>query len=209
MLEVCIDSVASVRAAIEGGANRLEVSGNLVIGGTTPSPELFRRIREITNIPLRVLLRPRFGDFCYDEEEFHILCREAMLFKELGADGIVIGILKPDGTLNLPQMKELIKAADDMDITLHRAFDVCKDPYRTIEEAISLGIDTILTSGQKNTAWEGRELLADLQSKYGNEIELLAGAGIQAQTIKELYPITKITSYHMSGKISKESTMQY
>ena len=165
ILEACVDSVESALSAAKGGADRLELCGSLVIGGTTPNPWLFQEIRKHTDIRIHALIRPRFGDFCYTDEEF-ILIREAVKeFRRLGAEGVVIGILKPDGTLNMEQMKRLMEDAEGMSVTLHRAFDVCADPYETMEQAISLGIDTILTSGQKNICTAGADLLKDLVEK--------------------------------------------
>ena len=156
ILEACVDSVESALAAARGGASRLELCGSLVIGGTTPNPWLFQEIRKHTDIRIHVLIRPRFGDFCYTNEEF-VLIREAVKeFRKLGAEGVVIGCLKPDGTMNMEQMKILMEEAEGMSVTLHRAFDVCADPYETMEQAISLGIDTILTSGQKNVCTLGQ-----------------------------------------------------
>lgn len=162
ILETCADSVQSAIEAKKGGANRIELCSNLVIGGTSPGESLFRQVKEQTGLNVRVLLRPRFGDFCYDNYEFRMILDEVRMFRKLGADGIVIGILNPDGTLNMEQMKALVEEAGDMGITLHRAFDVCRDPYEAMEQCISLGIDTILTSGQKSSAWEGRDLIKDL-----------------------------------------------
>ena len=131
ILETCADSVQSAIEAERGGANRIELCSNLVIGGTSPSESLFRQVREHTGLKVRTLLRPRFGDFCYDRYEFQMILDEVRMFRRLGADGVVIGILNPDGTLNMEQMKILTEEAGDMGITLHRAFDVCRDPYET------------------------------------------------------------------------------
>lgn len=131
------------------------------------------------------------------------------MFRKLGADGIVIGILNPDGTLNMEQMKALVEEAGDMGITLHRAFDVCRDPYEAMEQCISLGIDTILTSGQKSSAWEGRDLIKDLVKKSAGRIEILAGAGINPESIAKLAPYTNAKAYHMSGKVVIDSRMEF
>ena len=138
ILETCVDSVESAMAAERGGANRLELCGNLIIGGTTPSPALYEEVRRHCGLRIHALIRPRFGDFCYTEHEFRIIRGEVKLFRELGADGVVIGCLRPDGTLNLEQMKALMEEAGNMSVTLHRAFDVCSDPYKTLEEAVDL-----------------------------------------------------------------------
>lgn len=209
ILEVCTDSMESALAAERGGADRIELCGNLVIGGTTPSRALFEKIRKETNLKIRVLLRPRFGDFCYTQNEYEILKEEVKMFRQLGADGIVIGCLNPDGSLNMEQMKGLIEESGEMDVTLHRAFDVSRDAMEALEQAISLGCRTILTSGQKNSAWEGRASLAKLQEESRGRIEILAGSGIKPEIIGQLHKETGITSYHMSGKVVVDSKMTF
>lgn len=209
VLEVCADSVASVVEAQKGGASRIELCSNLIIGGTTPGKAFFRQVRHHSDLPVRILLRPRFGDFCYDEYEFQTMLEDVQMFRELGADGIVMGVLNPDGSLNLEQMAALKKAAGPLDTTLHRAFDVCLNPYEALEQVIDLGFNTILTSGQESSAWKGRTLLSKLHTQSNGRIEILAGAGIQAETIKQLIPETHITSYHMSGKMVKDSRMTF
>lgn len=209
ILEACVDSVESALAAAEGGATRLELCSNLIIGGTTPSPWLFKEIRKHTDIRIHALIRPRFGDFCYTDSEFAIIKQAVADFRELGAEGVVIGVLKPDGTLNMEQMKELMDAAGDMSVTLHRAFDVCVDPYETMEQAIELGIDTILTSGQKNVCTEGASLLKDLVEKSRGRITIQVGSGVSAEVIRKMYPLTNATAYHMSGKVTLDSVMEY
>lgn len=208
-LECCVDSVESAIAAKKGGADRIELCSALVIGGLSPSQALYQKIREQVDIPIRVLLRPRFGDFCYTDFEHEIIKEEIKSFRNLGADGIVIGTMKPDGTLNLEQMKEFIEEAQGMPVTLHRAFDMCKDPFVTLEEVRKLGISTILTSGQKNTCVDGIELLKELVEKAQGETEILIGGGVDASVIPMLAEKTKAKAYHMSGKISMESKMCY
>lgn len=209
ILEACVDSVESALAAARGGASRLELCGSLIIGGVTPNPWLFQEIRKHTDIRIHVLIRPRFGDFCYTEEEF-ILIREAVKeFKKLGAEGVVIGCLKPDGTLNMEQMKILMEEAGDMSVTLHRAFDVCADPYETMEQAISLGIDTILTSGQKNVCALGADLLKELVEKSAGRLTIQAGSGVNAEVIREVHKKTGAAAFHMSGKKTLDSAMTY
>lgn len=208
-LECCVDSVESAIAAKKGGADRLELCSALVIGGLSPSQALYRKIREQADIPIRVLLRPRFGDFCYTDYEHEILKEEVRSFRKLGADGIVIGTMKPDGTLNLEQMKELMEEAQGMTVTLHRAFDMCQDPFQTLEEAKRIGIHTILTSGQKNVCTEGMDLLKELVEQAQGKTEILVGGGVDASVLPVLAEKTKAKAFHMSGKISIESEMQY
>ncbi len=209
ILECCVDSVESAIEAEKGGANRLELCSALVIGGLSPSKALFEAVRQHTNLKIHVLLRPRFGDFCYSEHEHQIIKEEIRMFKGVGADGVVIGSLRPDGSLNMKQMQELVSEAEGMSITLHRAFDMCKDPVKTLEDAQKLGIHTILTSGQKNNCMDGIELLKELVRAGNKNVDILIGAGVEAGVIKELYEKTGATSYHMSGKIVLDSEMEY
>ena len=195
ILETCVDSVESAMAAAEGGADRLELCSNLIIGGTTPGPWLFEEIRRRSDIRIHALIRPRFGDFCYTDAEFSMIRNAVKDFRKMGAEGVVIGILKPDGTLNMEQMQELMDAAGDMSVTLHRAFDVCAD--------------TILTSGQKNTCLQGAELLKELETRSQGRITIQAGSGVGAEVIRQLYPLTGIKAYHMSGKVVTDSAMQF
>ena len=163
-LECCVDSVESAIAAAEGGADRLELCTGLIIGGTSPSLALFEQVKAYCDLPVRVLLRPRFGDFLYTDHEFRIIRREVELFGKAGAEGVVIGCLKEDGSLHMEQMRELMETAGGMKVTLHRAFDVCADPIRAYEQAWELGIDTILTSGQESDCLAGLPLLKKLCS---------------------------------------------
>ncbi len=209
ILEVCVGSVESAIAAKQGGANRLELCSNLIIGGTTPDINLFNLIKENVDIDINVLIRPRFGDFLYSDYEFEIMKRDIEMFKKAGANGVVIGILKNDGSLNIPQMKTLIDIADGMDVTFHRAFDVCNNPMKALEEAKSLGINTILTSGQQNNCILGKELIKQLVEKSENKIDILVGSGVNSNNISEIINYTKSTSFHLSGKKIIDSNMKY
>ncbi|WP_113671125.1 copper homeostasis protein CutC [Vallitalea guaymasensis] len=209
ILEGCVDSVESAIEAEKGGANRLELCSNLIIGGTTPSINLFNMVREHTNIKINLLIRPRFGDFCYSDKEFEVIKREVKMFQEAGADGVVIGVLNPDGTLDIGRMNELIHIAEGMHITLHRAFDMCKNPLETLKQAKQLGINTILTSGQKNSCYDGKELIRELVNKSKGKVDILIGGGVKAEIIEEMYKFTGATSYHMSGKEVINSSMEY
>lgn len=212
ILEVCVDSVASAMAAQKGGATRLELCANLIIGGTTPSLALFEEVKKQVTIPIHVLIRPRFGDFCYDQYEYEIIKKEVMLFRDAGAAAVVIGCLSPDGQLDQEKMKELVQLARPAKVTLHRAFDVCRDPLEAYMVCEKLGIDTILTSGQEQSSQKGMKLISDLQKKANqrqNGIEIMAGAGIHAGVIAEFLKQTEITSFHMSGKVVMDSVMTY
>lgn len=208
-LEVCVDSVESAMNAQEGGADRLEVCSNLIIGGTTPGVSQFKQIREACGIELNVLIRPRFGDFLYTETEFKMIREDILMFRELGADGIVAGCLRADGRLDRKRMEQLRACAGSLNFTLHRAFDVCRDPYETLEEAVGLGIDTILTSGQASVCTEGIEVLKKLIQQAGERIEILEGGGVNAEVIRRLKEAAGASSFHMSGKQVINSGMSY
>lgn len=209
LLEVCVDSAESAVEAAKGGADRLELCGNLVIGGTTPEQALYEKVRELVDTKVHVLIRPRYGDFLYTEHEFDIIARSVALCREWGADGVVVGCLLPDGTLDLDRMKRLREAAGPMSMTLHRAFDMCREPYEALEQAAELGIQTILTSGQRSCCMEGRELIAGLVRAAGGRVDILAGGGVDADVIRQMIPATKAASYHMSGKVVLDSGMAY
>lgn len=209
ILECCVDSVESAINAANGGASRIELCSNLIIGGTTPDVALVKEIRKYTDIRIHALIRPRFGDFCYTRHEIEIMKSQIRALKDAGVEGVVIGVLDEDGNLNMPIMRELMAEAEGLSVTLHRAFDMCRDPYQALEEAIAFGVNTILTSGQKQSAWEGRALLAELIEKADGRIDIMAGAGINASVIEKLIPITKGSSYHMSGKVTLDSPMRY
>ena len=146
LIEACVDSYASAMAAARGGADRLELCANLAIGGTTPSLPLFRQVRRDCPVKVNVLIRPRFGDFLYDQAELEEMAEEIDAFRELGANGVVIGVLTPEGALDQAAMARLMERAGGMEVTLHRAFDMTRDPFAALETAVSLGCRTILTS---------------------------------------------------------------
>lgn len=207
VLEVCVDSVESAIAAQKGGASRIELCGDLLVGGVTPGLGLYRLIRKYTEIEVRVMIRPRFGDFCYSAYEYEQMKEEAALFAAEGADGLVFGILQPDGGLDMERIKGLMDYQTA--ITLHRAFDVCADPMKALEQCVELGVHTILTSGQRNSAWEGRDLIKQLVERSAGRIEILAGAGITPEVIENLLDYTKGGAYHMSGKKVLDSQMTF
>ena len=208
LLEVCVDSFQSALNAKCGGADRLELCSNLIIGGTTPSFELLKKIKKDIDIKVNVLIRPRFGDFLYDDYEFEIICGEIINAKKHGADGIVIGILNPEGTLDIARMEQLMALSQGMHITLHRAFDMTRDMFTTLEDAKKLGINTILTSGGKDRVEDAMDIIQKL-SKNADSIEIMAGSGINAEIIGKFMKNTAINSFHMSGKTEKQSNMSY
>lgn len=209
VLEACVDSVESAIAATRAGADRFELCANLIIGGTTPSLSLFRRVCEVSPVPSRILIRSRFGDFCYTDEEVRVMADEVASFRDAGAAGVVIGALTPEGTLDLDAMRRMIAQAGTMPVIMHRAFDMVADPIQTLHQCIDLGIVTILTSGQCANALEGKQMLEKLHDEAAGHIEILAGGGVDAYSIPLIHAYSGVTSFHASGKILLESRMKY
>lgn len=212
VLEICVDSLASARAAIAGGADRLELCSALLAGGLTPFEALLRQIKAESDIPVRCLMRPRAGDFLYTPEELELLRIQILQLKNAGADGFVIGCLTADGSLDTEAMKPLVDVCGDKGITLHRCIDVSLDIARTYSDAKELGIDTVLTSGAAVSCKAGRENIAKLLQlrDQGNGPEILIGAGVNASIIREFrnaYPGAR--AFHMSGKMELESAMRF
>ena len=212
ILEVCVDSLASARAAIAGGADRLELCGALSIGGLTPYTELLQQIRQESDIAIRCLMRPRAGDFLYTPEEIRMMAMQIQALRAAGADGFVIGCLTPEGDLDANAMAPLLEAAKGAGLTLHRCIDVSRDPVQTYLDAGKLGIDTVLTSGAAGSCLQGMETigkLLQLRDAQGGP-EVLMGAGINAATItkfREAFPQAR--AFHMSGKADTESGMLF
>lgn len=208
-LEVCSNSSYSAIQAQRGGASRIELCQNLENGGTTPSYAQIKRTRELLTIGIHVLIRPRGGDFVYNDADFEEIKEDIKVCKALGCDGVVIGVLKPNGTVDLDRNKELIDLAKPMTTVFHRAFDRCDDPFQALEDVISLGFDRILTSGLRSTAHEGKELLKALVKQAAGRIEIMPGAGVNAGNIKEILSYTGVKSIHSSAKIVVDSKMKY
>ena len=212
LLEVCIDSLASARSAIAGGADRIELCSALPIGGLTPYTELLRQIREESDIPIRCLMRPRAGDFLYTPEEIQLMAMQIRQLKKAGADGFVIGCLTPDGTLDMSAMAPLIEAADGSGLTLHRCIDVSRNLEETYHAAAALGMDTILTSGGGSNCLAGKETISRLLALRDetNGPEILIGAGVKASVIETfLRDLPAARTFHMSGKTEIESCMRF
>ena len=212
VLDICVDSLASARAAIRGGADRLELCSALLAGGLTPYEGLLRQIREESDIPVRCLMRHRAGDFLYPAEERELLRRQILQLRSAGADGFVIGCLTPEGELDAEAMKPLVDACGDKGITLHRCIDVSKDPVQTYLDAKTLGIDTVLTSGAATNCRLGRPMIEKLIA-LRDEVdgpEVLIGAGVNATVIRTFRAeIPGARAFHMSGKLELESGMRF
>ena len=213
LLEVCVDSLASARAALAGGADRLELCSALAVGGLTPYAALLRQIRAESRVPVRCLMRPRPGDFLYTEDELALLCAQMPVLRTAGADGFVIGALTADGALDTAAMRRLIAAAGPgAGLTLHRAIDLSRDPRSAYRAAAALGLDTVLTSGAAAHCLQGEGVLRallDERDRTGGP-EVLIGAGVNADVITALCArLPGARAFHMSGKTEMESGMRF
>lgn len=208
-LEICANSVASCIAAQQGGAHRIELCDNLLEGGTTPSYATIALAREKVEIDLYPIIRPRGGDFLYDDLEFAIMQKDIAVCKQLGCNGVVIGLLTADGKVDVPRTKLLVEQAWPMGVTFHRAFDMTEDPLQALEDIITTGCERILTSGQRNTAPEGIDLLKTLVKLAEGRIIIMAGSGVRANNIAMLVKETGATEFHTTARSYVESGMIY
>lgn len=209
LLEICVTSVESALAAQRGGAARVELCDNLAEGGTTPGYGLISVARKSLRIKLHVMIRPRGGDFLYDDTEFEIMRQDINLAGQLGADGVVFGILTADGQVDVKRMQELIHAAKPMHVTFHRSFDMTADPFHSLEQVIECGADSLLTSGHQNKASEGIPLLKKLADQAAGRIEIMAGSGVNAENVSELVRETGVDAVHLTAKKRTMSKMTF
>ncbi|MDO6591893.1 MULTISPECIES: copper homeostasis protein CutC [Rhodobacterales] len=204
LLEVCVDSLSDAFIAFKSGADRIELCAGLSAGGLTPSYGAVRAAVALGGQVI-VLIRPSEGGFIYQFDEIAQMVTDIELARDAGAAGVAIGVLSDDLTLDMPVMKRLCDAAAGMQIVLHRAFDLVPDPFVALNQAIDLGIVRILTSGQKATAYDGRELLARLVTAAKGRIEILPGAGVRPETAVTLMNDTKATQLHSSCRVNRKS----
>ncbi len=209
LIEICIGDAEGAILAERGGADRVELCSNLFEGGLSPSIGTIRAVKKYTTIPVNAMVRPRGGDFCYSELEFEVMKEEVKAFKAEGVNGVVFGILTPEGEVDAKRTKELVDLARPLSVTFHRAFDMVRDPYKALDTLISLGVDRILTSGLEATAYEGAELLAKLNTIAAGKLIIMPGCGIKERNFKKIDSIVHAKEYHMSLSGTKESKMQF
>jgi copper homeostasis protein len=209
LIEIATSDFLTTKSAVEGGADRIELCANLAEGGTTPSYAHIKKCREAFDIALFPIIRPRGGDFLYTKDEFEIMKNDIKLCKELGCEGLVIGLLNMDGTIDMTRTSELIELAYPLEVTFHRAFDRCKDPFAALEELIEIGCHRILTSGQKPTVSEGVDLITELNKKADDRIIILPGSGVRKDNIKMLAEKTGCIEFHSSLRGKVKSPMQF
>ncbi|MFA7127923.1 MAG: copper homeostasis protein CutC [Sphaerochaeta sp.] len=208
-IEICLESVQSVLAAQEGGADRVEFCSDLFEGGLTPTLGAFRTALKHATIPMNVMIRPRGGDFCYTDLEFETMLEDARIFKEEGANGIVFGILTPNGQIDKERSQLLIDLVRPLEVTFHRAFDMTINGYEALEDLILLGVDRVLTSGLEATVPEGADTLAELVKQAGKRIIVMPGCGITERNFKKMQKQIGASEYHVYLPQEYPSKMLY
>ncbi len=206
IIEICANSLTSALNAQAGGAGRVELCSELSLGGITPSAGMIELVRKKLKIDVFVLIRPRGGDFCYTSDEIEIIQKDIEFCKKVGCDGVVLGVLNPDGTIDIEIMKKLVELARPMQVTFHRAFDICKNPLNALDQIIDLGIERILTSGQQNLAIDGLSFLEKLIQQSQNRLIIMAGSGVNATNFSDFQKIG-IQEIHFSAKRQVNSFM--
>ena len=209
IIEIATSDFATTKSAVEGGADRIELCANLAEGGTTPSYGTLIQCRETFSVSLYPIIRPRGGDFLYTDEEFAIMLHDVKLCKQLGYDGVVIGLLNADGTIDIKRNAQLIEAAYPLDVTFHRAFDRCKEPFVALEQLIQIGCERILTSGQRPMATDEVEMIAQLNKIANNRIIIMPGSGVRKENIKMLAEKTGCTEFHSSLRRKEPGKMEF
>lgn len=211
ILEICADSVDSAAIARSSGAHRVELCGNLPEGGTTPSWGLIEAVRRLTPLKLYVIVRPRGGDFCYSDAELEIMLTDVQTCGKLGCDGVVIGMLNDNGTVDEQRCRRLVEAAHrcGMGVTFHRAFDRCRNLPEAMEAVIRIGCERILTSGGRNAAPEGAGAIRELVEKANGRIGIMAGAGVTPENATELVKSTGVSELHGTFRSRYAGSMRY
>ena len=209
IIEIATSDFSTTRSAVEGGADRIELCSNLAEGGTTPSYGTIIKCRETFDVLIYPIIRPRGGDYLYSKDEFEIMKNDIQLCKEFGCDGVVIGLLNMDGTIDIVRTASLIELAYPMGVSFHRAFDRCREPFIALEELIEIGCERILTSGQQPAAPDGVELIAQLNKAADERIVIMPGSGVRKENIKMIAEKTGCTEFHSSLRGKEKSKMEF
>jgi copper homeostasis protein len=209
VLEIATSDFETTKSAVKGGADRIELCANLNEGGTTPCYGTIYQCRERFDVLLYPIIRPRGGDFLYTDDEYEIMLHDVKLCKQLGCDGIVIGLLNKDGAIDKKRTAALIEIAYPMGVTFHRAFDRCRNPLEAMEQLIEIGCERILTSGQQPTVNEGMELITELNKMADHRIIIMPGSGVRLGNIKLLAEKTGCKEFHSSLRSRTKTKMEF
>jgi len=208
-LEICVESVESAIAAEQGGAHRVELCSALSEGGLTPSLGLIRAVARAVKIGAYVMIRPRGGDFLYSDSEFALMLEDVELAREAGARGVVLGLLKADGSVDVERTRELVKAAGKMDVTFHRAIDMTRDPEEALEAAVDAGATRVLTSGAAKTALLGAKKIAAMVQRAKGRIGVMVGGNVRPGNVQQIVAASGADQFHAALRAAVESTMVY
>jgi copper homeostasis protein len=206
-IEICAVGLNSALIAEKAGAHRIEFCENLEAGGLTPSYGLLKMVRNLVSIPIHVLIRPRRGDYVYDNKLIDVMVEDVLMVKSMGFEGVVIGVLDKNADLDIDRFNVLMEAAKGLSVTFHRAIDVAADKMKLIAQLIELNVDRVLTSGGQISAWEGRTAIAAMQQQFGSNIKIMAGSGIHSANVVRLLQETGVEEVHFSAKENIFSTM--
>lgn len=209
IIEIATSDYLTTKSAIEGGADRIELCASLVEGGITPSAGLIRLCKENFSVPIFPIIRPRAGDFLYSDEEFRLMITDILIAKQFGCEGIVVGLLDKKGNIDVERTAVLVELAFPMEVTFHRAFDRCLDPFKALEQLIEAGCQRLLTSGQQPAATEGVDLISELVRKANEKIIIMPGSGVRKENIKMLADRTGALEFHSSLRGKQRTKMQY
>ena len=209
LIEVCVDSVASASAAVRGGAGRIELCGSLIEGGITPSAGLIETTRAAVAVDLHVLIRPRGGDFCYEADEFETMRRDIKMAQQLGANGVVFGILDINGNVDVARTRQLAEEARPLSVTFHRAFDMTADLFRALDDVCTSGVDRVLTSGGEAGCLQGVGTIRELVAKAGNRVIIMPGSGIKPENARSLVDSTGVKEIHVGLRSAVASPMRH
>lgn len=208
-IEICVEGLESAVAAQAGGAQRVELCDNLIQGGTTPSIGMIEAVREALEIELMVIIRPRAGDFLYTEQEYAVMQRDIQRLQGLGVDGVVLGLLNRDGSIDQGRSARLMELARPMSVTYHRAFDMSRDPFEALNVLLKLGVERILTSGQAPNALAGIDLIRKLQARAADRAEIMPGGGVNIDNALRFVQEANVRELHVGSgvKSSVQSEM--
>lgn len=208
-MEVCCYNLESAIYAEAAGADRIELCANRHQGGTTPSYGMLEVVRKIVEIPIFSMIRPRGGDFLYSKEELEVMLHDIQMAKELGMEGVVMGVLRKDGQVDIEVMSRLIEVVRPMEVTFHRAFDLTPDPIKSLEDIISLGVDRVLTSGQRSSAYHGMAIIKSILESCKGAIIVMPGAGINEENVLQILEQTGAREFHVSASGTRPSKMKF
>ncbi|MEZ9701970.1 copper homeostasis protein CutC [Vibrio sp. 10N.261.46.E12] len=209
-IEVCIDNLESLHNALTGGADRIELCSSLALGGLTPSFGMMKQAARISSVPVYAMIRPRQGDFIFDDDDMLSMFEDIEACASAGLDGVVLGVLAPNGSIDIPKMQQLADKAHSLKlgITFHRAIDQSSDFQTALEQVIELGCERILTSGLAVNAEQGIDVLTAMVKQADGRIDIMAGAGVNAANAKIIQSTTQVPALHLSGKSTRLSLME-